>query len=179
MARSDPATDRQIEYAQTLLRDREVPQKLRDALERPQAQLVTENYTRGAISSLIELLQGYRRTVTVTVDETAKTAVRVGVYAKDGEIYVVKPNRQGTRLYAKRLVDAPSDRLHENGDVGRYELEFAPGVVGTLREQHRMPAVDVAALAVRYGRCIMCGRGLKAASSVERMIGPVCWQKVS
>jgi hypothetical protein len=30
------------------------------------------------------------------------------------------------------------------------------------------------ALTIRYGRCICCGRRLKAAQSVERGIGPVC-----
>lgn len=30
-------------------------------------------------------------------------------------------------------------------------------------------------LMIRYGRCIVCGRFLKVAKSVERGIGPVCF----
>ena len=108
-------------------------------------------------------------------------AARVGVYRLGDDVYVVKPNRAGTSVYAKKLVElgGSARRLTEAGEVVAYELVYAPGVVHDLRPEHRLVADDVAALNVRYGRCLMCGQRLKDATSVRRMIGPVCWKKVS
>ena len=40
-------------------------------------------------------------------------------------------------------------------------------------------AEQAKALSIRYGRCIVCGRKLKAAKSVEAGIGPVCMGRVA
>jgi hypothetical protein len=101
-----------------------------------------------------------------------------GVYEKGDDIFVVKPNREKTRLYAKRLVEVSlsAPRLLESGDRVDYDIEFeyAKGAIYDLAESDRMPYERAKALSIRYGRCINCGRRLKAADSVERGIGPVC-----
>jgi hypothetical protein len=107
----------------------------------------------------------------------ADAALTPGVYRLDGQVYIVKPNREKTRLYAKRLVElgaAQGDRLNVAGDHVRIEFEYAPGIVRSLTPAHRMSADEGKALTLRYGRCICCGRALKVAESVERGIGPVC-----
>lgn len=98
-----------------------------------------------------------------------------GVFTHGGDVFVVKPNRAGTRLYAKRLVEAPSERVNDDtGERVPYELEYAPGAMAFLREEHRMELAEGQRLALRYRRCIVCGHKLKRAESVERGIGPVC-----
>ena len=97
-----------------------------------------------------------------------------GVFELDGEVYVVKPNQAKTRLYAKRVVEITGDRLTEADTVVKIELEYAPGVIYKLTEAHRMPLARAEELTARYKKCIVCGRGLKAATSVKQGIGPVC-----
>lgn len=105
-----------------------------------------------------------------------KAAVELtpGVYDVDNHVYVVKFNRAKTHLYAKRLVEITSDRLAESGDYVQIEFVYAPGVIATIKPEHRMDFERAKALTIRYGRCINCGRQLKAAKSVELGIGPVC-----
>lgn len=97
-----------------------------------------------------------------------------GVYETGGEIYVVKLNREKTRLYAKRLVAVGGQRLTVPGQVVNFDFEYAPGAMKVVRSEHRMSYERAKALAVQYGRCINCGRFLKDAKSVELGIGPVC-----
>lgn len=96
-----------------------------------------------------------------------------GVYTRNGEVFVVKMNRRHDSIYAKVLVQAP-DRLTEAGTTIPFELEYAPHAVADLRESDRMALADAKELMTRYGRCLYCGRHLKAAKSVEAMVGPVC-----
>jgi hypothetical protein len=67
-----------------------------------------------------------------------------------------------------------SPRMTEVGEVVDFELEYAPGLIRDLREEHRMPKARAIEFTTRYGRCIVCGRHLKAAKSVEAGIGQVC-----
>lgn len=99
-----------------------------------------------------------------------------GVYLKNGEVYVVKLNKAKTHLYAKRLVEAPGDqrRVTEAGTRSSFDLEYAPGVMKTLRPSDRMRLEDAREVMTKYGRCLYCRHPLKAADSVERMVGPVC-----
>jgi hypothetical protein len=96
-----------------------------------------------------------------------------GVYQKDGKIYVVKSNKAHTHTYAKELVTS-ADHLTEAGTVIPFDLTYAPGVVKTLTEADRMPLADAEQLMIKFGRCICCGRTLKAAKSVSQGIGPIC-----
>jgi hypothetical protein len=105
--------------------------------------------------------------------ELPSELVGAGVYELDGTIIVVKPNREKTRCYAKKVVESPP-RMTEVGEVVDFELEYALGLIRDLREEHRMPKARAIEFTTRYGRCIVCGRHLKAAKSVEAGIGPVC-----
>lgn len=102
------------------------------------------------------------------------TITRPGVFKKNNDIFVVKMNKDKTRLYALKLVEAPSTRLTETGKEVDFEFEYAKGVVWELTEADRMTREDARQYTIRYGRCIVCGRRLKVAESVERGIGPVC-----
>jgi hypothetical protein len=103
------------------------------------------------------------------------TVTAPGVYElPTGEIYIVKPNKEKTRLYAKRLVEAPSERLTETGQVVDFDFEYEKGAIFRIHPEHQMSFERAKELMIRYGKCIVCGRRLKRAESVERGIGPVC-----
>ena len=107
--------------------------------------------------------------------ERQEILVGVGVYElPSGEIYVVKPNRAKTRVYAKRLVETPSNRLTEQGEYVTFDFVYECGAIYRLKLEHKMSIERAKKLMIRYGRCIVCGRRLKVAESVERGIGPVC-----
>jgi len=100
-------------------------------------------------------------------------SVTMGVFKKDGRIYVVKPNKEKTRVYAKEIVESPA-RMTESGMKVDFEARYAPGIVFKLTEADRWDLADAKDFLTKFARCIVCGRHLKAAKSVERSIGPVC-----
>jgi len=107
------------------------------------------------------------------VPEKPAATVQMGVFRKDGKIYVVKPNKAKTAVYAKEIVESPA-RMTENGQEVDFEAVYRKGVVFTLTEADRWDLADAADFLTKYARCIVCGRHLKAAKSVAGAIGPVC-----
>jgi len=97
-----------------------------------------------------------------------------GVYELGGEVFVVQMNRARTHLYAKRAVEAPSDRLNLAGEPIKIRYEYAPGVVKRLRPEQQMSLGRAQEFLLRFGQCIRCGRHLEVKASVERSLGPVC-----
>ena len=102
-----------------------------------------------------------------------KVTVTMGVFRKDGRIYVVKPNKEKTAVYAKEIVESPA-RMTESGLQVDFEARYAPGVVYRLTEADRWDIADAQDFLTKFARCIVCGRHLKAAKSVANAIGPVC-----
>jgi len=100
-------------------------------------------------------------------------SVTSGVFRKDGRIYVVKPNREKTRFYAKEIVESPA-RMTESGLKVDFESIYRPGKVYDLKETDRWDLAEARDFLTKYSRCIVCGAGLKAAKSVAGAIGPVC-----
>lgn len=99
--------------------------------------------------------------------------VTMGVFKKDGRVYVVKPNKDKTRVYAKEIVESPA-RMTESGMEVDFEAVYRPGVIYSLTEADRWDIADAQDFLTKYARCIVCGRHLKAAKSVANAIGPVC-----
>jgi len=105
--------------------------------------------------------------------------VTAGIYRVDGRVYQVKPNREGTRVYAKRLVEIGGTRVTDAGTFANIDFRYEAGAIFRIRPEHRVSPQEAAELSVRYGRCMMCGRMLRAAQSVTRAIGPVCWERMA
>jgi len=97
-----------------------------------------------------------------------------GAFEKNGEIFIVKWNREKTRMYALKLKETSSDRLTETGEHVQFDFEYAKGAIYNLSENDRMSVERAKELMIRYGKCIICSKKLTVASSVERGIGPVC-----
>lgn len=102
------------------------------------------------------------------------TVTEPGVYEKDEVVYVVKRNQDKTGLYAKQIRELNSTRLTEAGTVVEIEFDYAPGAIYKLDPSDKMPLERAKEFTIRYGRCIVCGRDLRKAESVERGIGPIC-----
>jgi hypothetical protein len=111
----------------------------------------------------------------ISADGAMASGIEPGVYElEDGTIYVVKPTKDKQRLYAKRLIEIGSTRLNAEDEVVQIDFEYERGAISKIRPDHKMPFERAKALTIRYGRCIVCGRRLKVAESVERGIGPKC-----
>ena len=129
--------------------------------------------TMQGASAMIERLLAQRN----SQPRASAPELATGVYeTADGAIFVVKPNRERSRMYAKQLVEIGGVRATESGERVNIEFEYAPGAIFRLTPDMKMPMNRARELTIRYGRCIVCGRHLKDAESVERGIGPVCAQ---
>jgi hypothetical protein len=101
--------------------------------------------------------------------------VEPGVYRRNGEVYVIKYNKEKTRVYAKRLVQITGERLLDaTEEVVKADFEYTPGAVYELEPDDQLTLEQAREYLVRYTHCMICGRELKAARSVRDSIGPVC-----
>lgn len=104
-------------------------------------------------------------------------AVEVGVYRRNGTIYVVRRNRTNEGLQARRLVEIGGRRLTEADTVVQIEFVYDRDALLQLRPEDKMTLEEAKPFVIRYGRCIACDTPLSDATSVERGIGPVCVKK--
>lgn len=114
----------------------------------------------------------YRKAAPVDNDDPV---TEPGIYEMpDGTVYRVKFNKAQTNLYAQKLIEINPERALEDGGRVNIEFEYIGGAVYRLKASWKMDYERAKELTIRYGRCIVCGRKLKAATSVEQGIGPVC-----
>ncbi len=136
---------------------------------------LTENQVEAGKRTMNRRLNVAQRQPKSASNGLSTEGVTLGVFKYRGEVFVCKPNKQGTRSYANRVVKC-TPRVTKAGTTVKRELEYAPGVLTKLTEDDRMPEVEVAEFMIEYGRCF-CGRGLKREKSVRGMVGPVCAKK--
>lgn len=85
-----------------------------------------------------------------------------GIYVLDGGYYRVRRSQAG-RLYALVL------------DTSSRRWEYARGVVGRIRPEHRITAEHAATLPFSW--CIRCAKELSREDSIARRMGLVCYGK--
>ena len=109
-------------------------------------------------------------------------AAPVGVYRQDGNLYVVReftPQGESRKVrYARQIIPltgAQGDRLNQQGERVRIEERKVPGMQYRLTAADALPMEEVTALSIQWEHCLVCGRPLRVAESVERGIGPVCY----
>lgn len=103
------------------------------------------------------------------------------VYHPGGQIeknVIVKyqPNRDKTRGAWHRWVRIGGTRLAADGTHVNGKWLYSPSMAWYVKPEHKMTIDQAQAFILMFGKCVRCGRKLKAAESVERGIGPVCWQ---
>lgn len=87
-----------------------------------------------------------------------------GLYEATEMIYLVRPTRDGRRLYAMRLyVTAQGIRS-----------EYDKGAVHYLEPEDRMSHERAVQLMRICHCCLVCRRRLKDLNSIERGMGPIC-----
>src|SRR5690554_398316 len=62
--------------------------------------------------------------------------LQVGVYRRDGRVYVVRWNKERTRKYALVAVES-TERLTEAGTIIEVDFEYERGAIFRLRPEHR------------------------------------------
>jgi hypothetical protein len=156
--RDEPMTAKQRKYLLDLLGGDEPPEPL-------------DRLTGGQASHLIDSL---RSKTQVRGRESREVQVTdPGVYRHGDDVFLVTWTQDKDHLYAKRLVES-APRLTEQGERANCDFEYASGAVFDLLPSDKMPYEEAKRLTIRYGRCMVCGRKLEAAESVERGIGPYC-----
>lgn len=164
-----PPTPKMSRFLLNLARDRALPALGEDAearVTRIQSRLDERTLDKFQAMRLIDELKA------APLDRA--DGITPGVYQRNGEVFVVKPNRARTALYAKRLVEIAGQRLNEDDERVQIEFEYAPGALQTLRPSDQMSLEDAKPFLLRYGRCMVCRALLKDATSVEHAVGPVC-----
>jgi hypothetical protein len=104
----------------------------------------------------------------------------IGIYEVNDKIYRVKRSKRTNGLYASVLIYTVGEalRLTAAGSTIKAEYEYAPGALKFLSADDRVTGARAEELSIVFRSCIVCGRTLKAAKSVARSIGPVCFKKV-
>lgn len=95
---------------------------------------------------------------------SAPSVKEPGLYESLNGIYLVRPTRDGLRLYAQRL------------EIDRTGItqERAPGAIYNLYPEDRMSRARAIELMRQCRRCLVCRHLLTDLDSIERGMGPVC-----
>ena len=163
-----PPMDR---YARSLLSEREYPDFGTNSAERLaeyKRRLTAQELDKFELMNLIDYLK--------VAPLDTNSGLPIGVYRRNGEVFVVKFNQKKTNKYVKRLVELTGSArwLNDEDEHVPIEFEYAPGMLAQLRPEDQLSLEEAKPLIIRYGRCLFCGLRLKAAKSVERSVGPVC-----
>src|SRR5687768_7223256 len=158
-------------YARSLLSEREYPE-YGDTSEKRVAEF--DERLHGREIDKFELMNLIDYLKVAPLD--TQSGLPIGVYRRNGEVFVVKFNQRKTNKYVKKLVELTGSarRLNAEDEHVPIEFEYAPGVLAQLRPEDQLSLEEAKPLIIRYGRCLFCGLRLKAAKSVERSVGPVC-----
>lgn len=165
-AQQQPATDRQVSYARSLVQSRDVLPGLSaaEALEWFDSTLREHGMTKGSCSRLIDRAKASRvRQHSTPVGGPApaeRQEAAPGFYVRGDEAFKVQRNKAGTHTYAKRW--------------DGHGWEYAPGVGTTLADLTPMTAEQAAHLGLASGRCINCLRtlgGESLSAKVSAVIG--------
>lgn len=170
------ATERQISYARTLVRDRDWTDRLNgnlferamDCSESEQTRFIGKRECSDLIDALLRCPKHQ-----VTPGQGGQP--EIGVYVlEDGTLVQAKPNRQRTNVYTKVWVSISGKRLTLTDEDVHGEWQYAPEYKGRVRPELKMTAEQAERFGIVYGQCARCGRHLKDATSVREGIGPVC-----
>lgn len=106
---------------------------------------------------------------------TATAVLTDGVYnCPDGSLVKVKSNKAKTGQYALAMMDIHGERLTVTGEVVKWDWVYAPGLAREIKPEWKLTKEVAYQLGIKYSRCLWCGKGLKAADSVIKGLGPVC-----
>jgi hypothetical protein len=163
-----PASEPQLNFITSLLRDRQVDELHRITVEGEVARGITKSRASDIIGDLKALpwvpKQG------AAAPSSSSEAAAEGVYELDGTFYAVRTSRNDkTRRYAYKAIITDT----------AVDFEFAKGAVYRLADARVLTVDEVEALSLQFSRCFLCGIKLKAKDSKARGVGPVCAKKIT
>lgn len=166
---SKPASDAQLKYIKALLADRTEAMALH-------GYAVTE-YQLLTLSSLgasrtIDKLKMLPRDKKASASSARRVHpdVTPGMYLLGEQVLKVIPSQKADgRLYVAALRSKPEGAASSFVSKGQLHLLYK------LTPEHRMTADQAAAYGSVFGRCCCCGKLLTVPLSVERGVGPTCW----
>lgn len=160
-AYSEPATDRQIDYLQALMKDRDSDIAASDVDDIVAAWKEAEVLTKGFTSEKIEEYKA--------LPHRDRKSAETGYYTLGGAFYVVVANKAGTGTYAKKLVQ----------DAGRWHWAYEKGTVRFLADLKPMTVEDAVAFGHLHGVCAVCLRPLTDPKNVAAGIGKTCAKRLA
>lgn len=157
-----PATERQIAFIATLVKEREIDSIPTSTLDVARAEVMAREFTMVAARTLINALMTCPKIKTKT---EAPVDPPEGMHRLGHVIYKVQRAIHGSgNLYAKRLT--------KYGD--KWKFEYAPGGIHKLSADTKMTLEQAKKFGMLYGTCCVCGRTLTDENSIKAGIGPVC-----
>ena len=166
---SKPASDKQIAFIKALIADRAEVMKAK-GLTVTEYQLLTLS-SLGA-SRFIDNLKKLPRDPGAKPGGSRKVhpGVTPGMYIMDQQVIKVIPSQKADgRLYVAVLTPAPE------GESSSFKAKGNLHLLYKLTPEHKMTASHASFYGEVYGRCCCCGKLLTVPESVERGVGPVCW----
>lgn len=126
-----------------------------------------------AITCMIATNKALKAAVPVQKANVLKIAeaVTTGMYHYEDKNYRVRESKAG-RLYAEEAVSTK-----QNDGTFKTQFIYARGVITKLTGDHRMTAEQAKAHGAYFGTCVCCGKTLTNEVSIDRMVGPICWDK--
>lgn len=157
-----PASEKQIDYAKSLLAGR-----VHSVTEIPESS--------GEVSKLIDWLK--RQPTKPALVVPAAEQLTAGIYlAPNGDIIKVKLNKAKTNVYAQVMVAASGGariNLHDE-IVPKFDFVYVAGLIRHITPAMKLTLEDAKAFYTKTGRCLNCKKELKVAASIEKGLGPVC-----
>jgi hypothetical protein len=130
---------------------------------------------QAGISAMLDQYSAAVKAQRATARRTAAPTTEPGYYVDaNHDVYVVVPNKAGTRTYAKKLVfttDVDGDR--------RAHWDYVPGAIYGLEGLKVLTVEEAARLGHLHGFCVICAKALTDPKSVEQGIGPVCIKRLA
>lgn len=165
-------TERQVTYINALQEERELYPGAETALEYLRRAYREEFCSKSHASRVIDLLLLMPKKAPVeTLDRFNLTA---GIYLTPEERVIrVYEGQQSGHMLAKEVTPVP------DGGVVYIYLGLASQNVPVLSRRLTRDEVNERSLAYGSTTCLICGRKLDVPESVDRGIGPVCWENYS
>lgn len=155
-------TERQVQFLNRLQDERELTAAANVALNHLRDSYRNHFCTSRHASSVIDLLANLPK---------KNAELTAGIYEEDNRLFRVYLGQSSGRMLVKsvEVVD------------GQVEYRYVGQASRVLHNPRRLTREEVGARTLSYGSdtCMICGRRLDDPTSVDRGVGPVCWENYS